>query len=286
MISGDTSFQKMLLLIGPKRSGKGTIARVLSSLIGAASVVAPTLGSLCEPFGMAPLIGRPLAIIGDARLSSRTDQSTITERLLSVSGEDSQSVARKYLEVWSGRLGTRFMMLTNEAPRLTDASGALASRFLMLPTWTSFFGEEDRGLSRRLEQELPGILNWALEGLSRLQEEDRFTSPARAEDLAEILGECSSPVAEFLKVCCVCEPSASVSVRALFGRWGEWCTENGREHCGTVQTFGRDLIAACPQIKRVRQRESVIGLVRTYNGIRSGSTAQCTLCSNGPAHRV
>jgi putative DNA primase/helicase len=34
VISGRTDLQKMLLLVGPTRSGKGTIARILTALIG------------------------------------------------------------------------------------------------------------------------------------------------------------------------------------------------------------------------------------------------------------
>ncbi|MGD5575264.1 hypothetical protein QUU09_22715, partial [Xanthomonas citri pv. citri] len=89
LLSADTSQQKIPLIIGPKRSGKGTIARVLTALLGQDSVTAPTLASLATNFGLAPLIGKSVAIVGDARLSGKVDQSAIAERLLSISGEDS-----------------------------------------------------------------------------------------------------------------------------------------------------------------------------------------------------
>ena len=44
-LTGDTRQQKAFLIIGPKRSGKGTIARVLTRLIGSENAVAPTLGA-------------------------------------------------------------------------------------------------------------------------------------------------------------------------------------------------------------------------------------------------
>jgi putative DNA primase/helicase len=84
----DTRQQKMVLLVGPKRSGKGTIARVLKGLVGQDNVAAPTLSSLATSFGLWPLLGRTVAIIPDARLSGRADATVITERLLSISGED------------------------------------------------------------------------------------------------------------------------------------------------------------------------------------------------------
>ncbi len=35
----------------------------------------------------------------------------------------------------------------------------------------------------------------------------------------------------------------------MFGCWKGWCTEQGRTHPGTMQTFGRDLRAAVPGLK-------------------------------------
>ena len=118
VLSGRTDLQKILLLVGPPRSGKGTIARVLAALVGKGNHASPTLASLGTNFGLSPLIGRPLAIVSDARLSRKADVATITERLLSVSGEDAQTVDRKYRDPWTGTLGTRFMVLSNELPRL------------------------------------------------------------------------------------------------------------------------------------------------------------------------
>ena len=142
-LGADTSQQKAFLIVGPKRSGKGTIARVLTRLVGVDNTVAPTLAGLGTNFGLAPLIGKRVAIISDARLGGRTDQAVIAERLLSITGEDALTVDRKYRDSWTGRLGARFVILTNELPKFNDASGALASRFIVLVLTESFFGNED-----------------------------------------------------------------------------------------------------------------------------------------------
>jgi len=140
LLTPDTRHQKAFLMVGPKRSGKGTIARVLIALLGRENVAGPTLGSLGENFGLASLIGKPLAIISDARLGGRADAHTIAERLLAISGEDALSVARKFRADWIGQLPTRFLILSNELPRLTDSSGALAGRFVILMLRKSFYG--------------------------------------------------------------------------------------------------------------------------------------------------
>jgi putative DNA primase/helicase len=138
VLSGDTRLQKIFLFVGPKRGGKGTIARVLTGLLGAHHVAAPTLASLATNFGLSPLIGKPLALVSDARLSMKADNKIVVERLLSISGEDSLTIDRKFREPWTGRLSSRFLILTNELPRLTDASGALVSRFIVFVLTKSF----------------------------------------------------------------------------------------------------------------------------------------------------
>ena len=74
------------------------------------------------------------------------------------------TVDRKFRDGWTGRLETRFLLLSNELPRLGDTSGALASRFIILLLRNSFFGKEDLGLTDRLMKEMPGILKWSLDG--------------------------------------------------------------------------------------------------------------------------
>ena len=147
VLSGRTDMQKMLLLIGPTRSGKGTIARMLAELIGRGHVAGPTLASLGTNFGLSPLLGKPLAIISDARLGS-TPAHTVVERLLSITGEDLLTVDRKFRDPWNGKLPTRFVILSNELPRFHDSSGAIANRLLILQMTESFLGREDRTLDR------------------------------------------------------------------------------------------------------------------------------------------
>ncbi|MEO0515272.1 MAG: phage/plasmid primase, P4 family [Planctomycetota bacterium] len=243
MLASDTKFQKIFLIVGPKRSGKGTIARILGELLGRANVAGPTLNSLGQPFGLQSLIGKPLAIISDARLSGRADQAAIAERLLSVSGEDSLSIPRKHQTDWIGPLPTRFMILTNELPRLEDASGALASRFVVWNLERTFFGHEDHNLTAKLTAEMPAILIWALEGYRRLYERGRFVQPQSGQEAIDELETLGSPVGAFVRDRCVAEPGASIVCRAMYKAWRAWCEAEGRDHPGTAASFGRNLRA-------------------------------------------
>jgi putative DNA primase/helicase len=251
---GDTSLQKIMLLVGPPRAGKGVIARVLTHLLGRHNVGAPTLAGLTTNFGLQDLIGKTLAIVSDARLGPRANVQALAERLLSISGEDSITVDRKYKDPWTGPLGVRFLLLTNELPRFTDASGALAKRFIVLTLAKTFYGKEDPALLRRLLPELPGILNWALDGLDRLRERGRFIEPASAREAIRELEDLSSPMSAFLRDRCVLGRDLRVSVDDLWAAWKAWAEDQALHH-GTKQTFGRDLRAAVPWLHVSRPRD-------------------------------
>jgi putative DNA primase/helicase len=263
----DTNQQKAFLLVGPKRSGKGTIGRVLRALIGPDNTVAPTLASLGFNFGLAPLIGKRLAIISDARLGSRADQQAIAERLLSITGEDAITADRKFRDAWTGRLQTRFLILSNELPRLADASGALASRFIVLTLTESFYGREDLGLTERLLGELPGVLNWAIEGLARLRQRGYFVQPASAAEAVLTLEDLASPVGAFLRDRCHVGPHFMVERGILYQAWCGWCETQGLDHPGPLETFGRNLKAALPAIGTTQPRDDAGGRARFYQGV-------------------
>lgn len=262
----DTRQQKLFLLVGPKRSGKGTIARMLTAMLGTDNVVSPSLGSFGTNFGLEPLIGKMLATLTDARLGGRADQSAIAERLLSISGEDIVTLDRKFRSAWTGRLPTRFLILTNEVPRIADASGAFSSRFIVLALTQSFYGREDLGLGNSIAAELPGIFNWCLAGLDGLRERGYFRQPASARQVVEELETLGAPVAAFVKDCCRVAPGLTTEIDVLYRAWQDWCTRNGRREPGTKQTFGRDLRAAVPGLM-VSQPRTSQGRQRLYEGI-------------------
>ena len=261
LLTTNRSQQKIFMIVGPKRSGKGTIARVLAALLGQANVCAPTLTSLTHRFGLEPLIGILLAIIADARLGGRSDQAAIAERLLSISGEDAVTIDRKYHHAWTSILPTRFLILTNELPRIADASGALASRYIILTLTKSFYGKEDHGLIHRLLTELPAILNWAVEGWIRLRERGHFLQPASSDEAVQVVEDLASPISAFVRDRCTVEAGKEVSCDALFIAWQAWCEAQGRKPSGK-SSFGRDLKAALPGI-RIMQHQRV----RFYEGL-------------------
>lgn len=266
-VAGGTQLQKMLALIGPKRSGKGTLARILRLLVGKANSCGPTLSGLATNFGLWPLVDKQLAVIADARMSPRLDQATVVERLLSITGEDALTVDRKNMAPITCILPTRIMLVSNELPRLGDASGAMSSRIVLLKLTESFYGREDTTLTQRLTEELPGILLWAIEGWQRLQQRGHFVQPESGLRMVADLEELGSPITAFVRERCLVQPGCQAAVADLFAEWQKWSEENGRRDAGTKQTFGRDLLAAFPGLETTQPRDESGARYRAYEGI-------------------
>jgi putative DNA primase/helicase len=270
VITPDMRQHKIAVLIGPPRSGRGTVARIIRRLVGAENVAGPRLSAFASNFGLEPLIGKALAIIGDARVSGRSDTAAIAEALLSISGEDFLTIDRKHRPAWEGKLPTRIMMISNDIPRLPDDSGALASRFYALRFTQSFFGQEDRDLEEKLVAELPGILLWAIEGWRRFRQRGHLVQPASGQELIDVARDSSSPVGAFVRDRCEVKAGLTITVAALFAEWCEWCESKKRDP-GDETGFGRRLHSAVPilitQKRRGRVEQGEKDWVRYYEGI-------------------
>ncbi len=266
LLSGRTHLEKIAVLVGATRSGKGTVGRVLRNLLGEAWVATPRLDSLGEHFGKQPLIGRLLATFADVDWSKKGARDTV-EDLLTLSGEDHPNVPRKGMLDWQGKLPVRLMMLSNDMPNLPNNSGALAGRMIIVRFGRSFLGQEDTGLTARLLTELPGVLLWAIEGLRRLNAAGRFTEPGGG-DARTLTAEAGSPVIEFVEATCTVIPGMDDSnLDDVYERFRNWWIFEGKEDDRTrprpdKATFSKMLQSAYGD-RGVETRRIMRGGVRT-----------------------
>lgn len=271
VVTGRTDLHKIMLLTGPPRAGKGLIAKTLMALMGDNNCTGITLDAFGHQFGMASLVGKTLAVIGDARVGGK-DTSAAVERLLSLSGQDKVQIQIKYHPDWVGRMPTRVMITSNETPALLDTSGAIVSRMLLLTMRHSHLGAEDTTLERRIMDELAGVMNWALEGAERLYRQGRFTVPPADFTLREEMSAMASPVEAFMTDRCELVPDAWTSTAALYQSWVMWCGENGEKPGPSAQFAHKLRTAAKGRIEPAKRR--VAGRrVQGYRGIKLGKVA-------------
>ncbi|SIN68985.1 putative DNA primase/helicase [Singulisphaera sp. GP187] len=256
-LTSDTSLQKMLLLIGPPRSGRSTIREVLTALLGAANVVSTSAIALGGQFGLEPLLGKKVAVMGDLRTNDIHDSSIMMDRLLRISGEDPLEVNRKNRTMLSNvKLGTRLIIVSNELPNFRDSSGAIVSRYLVVP-FSHTIPPEDRNpdlANEIIKTELPGILGLAVEGLQRLRARRRFLQPDDGLDLMALATEIASPIKRFVDEQCNLNVDGDITAEALYNAWRNWALAKGFP-IGNDSQFGKNLRSAFPGIKKSRPRE-------------------------------
>jgi putative DNA primase/helicase len=225
LISSDTSMQRVFFLWGQPRSGKGTIMRVTTALVGKLNTSSPNIQSLAGDFGLQNLIGKSLATITDMNCDNKNQVSAAASVINGVSGEDFQSINRKNRDFWNGFLPSRFMLASNSLPNFGSHTGAMATRLLIVPFENSFVGREDRDLTPKLETELAGILNWCLDGLYDLQLRGDFEEPAESLKTKQRLILRSNPIHGFILECCTVETGADIAKDALYDAYADYCEE-------------------------------------------------------------
>jgi hypothetical protein len=216
------------------------------------------------------------------RLSGRTDEAAVAENLLRITGEDRVSVNRKHRHAVEVTLRTRFVVMTNEVPKFADRSGALVSRFVVLPMRQSFYGREDPDLKRNLAAELPSILLWAVEGWRRVRATHRITQPEAGRDVALQMTDLSSPIPAFVREWCEIGGDLWVAKDRLFAAFREWHREHmGQDYVGKANIFAQDLYSATDQaVRPYRPRDphdpTSKRRIEAYGGIalRSGFDAR------------
>ena len=279
ILSGDTRQQKFFNIIGPRRSGKGTINKILVALLGQHNTVAPQLEELCDTFGLQPWLGKLLASFTDARAPER-NRSAVVSQLLRIVGGDTVTVNRKNKESWSGYLPTRIMIYSNEVLQLTENSNALTGRMLVLKMTKSFYDHEDTDLSVKLEKELSGIFNWAMEGLKRrLARGGHFVQTQSGRSLLELMAELGNPIQTFVEDALEFDATGVVSKDDVFTCYKRWAVKKSILP-GTELAFKRRFLAATQEQRILVDVDRSNGnRTHIYRGIKLNAKAQAFIAT-------
>ncbi|RKY06451.1 MAG: hypothetical protein DRP56_07395, partial [Planctomycetota bacterium] len=170
------------------------------------------------------------------------------------SGEDAIDVNRKYKDPLAGvRLVCRIMMLANSLQRLTDPTGTISDRFIFLETTQSFYGREDHNLHKRLMNERPGILNWALEGWFRLKTRGRLFEPDCSIRVRTESRQIGSNVIAFKEKACRTGGSLYIRPDEMYPAFVKWCEHDGSKPMKR-RNFEREFEDAFPEHRRTKRR--------------------------------
>ena len=103
--------------------------------------------------------------------------------------------------------------------------------------------------------------------------------PKSSDDAISAMRDAASPVGAFVRE--RCELTGEIAVDDLFSAWQSWADSNGYKAGGSA-TFGKDLRAAAPMVRRSRTRDED-SRVWLYVGIRLQSSKSQDADVLGPA---
>lgn len=286
-LSADTSQQTVIFLWGVPRGGKGTTLRILTDLIGRDNVHAPSIKEIAGRFGLMGCIGKTLITITDMNVDNHTEVGEAAVSINKISGEDRVSIERKGIEPWSGTLPGRIWIVGNSLPDFGSHSTAVVARLVILPFEVSFLGREDRQLTNRqgtgkLQQELPGILNWALEGLARLRERGRFPDCPESDSAKIRMLHMSQPIRGFVEEKCELG-DVHVDKSMLYARYRAYCKTIG-ERPQPLHSFSEKLMELFPTIGASKRRSADGTRPPIFDGIRLNADEGMRLYQVAPGY--
>lgn len=190
-LTNDTSLQKMLLLVGDRGTGKGTAIEVLRRLIQPGLHTRAAMSEMGKPFFLDSIrcktavffdmaqsstlrvLSNKLAKAAEGEDSMDDPDSVALSRLLRVSSEGAMRIERMGERAVTFKLDARFI-IENGYDSEPEWPEEFEKRIVRVK-----FRESDKlkdtDILTDIFKEMPGILNWALEGLVRLRRAGRFT---------------------------------------------------------------------------------------------------------------
>ena len=178
--------EKILFLYGSGCNGKSVFIEIVEALVGKDNVSHESLSDLCGEHGAnsrANLAGKLLNTCSD--VAPNAFAGDLFKRF---ARHEPVCMKTLYKDVITTNDYAKMIFCLNELPKTNDISNGFYRRFLIAPFNVQIPKSKiDPELSRKIiSQELPGIMNWVLEGRKRLVANKKFTeSPVMNRALEE-----------------------------------------------------------------------------------------------------
>ena len=249
--------QNFLILKGPTRSGKGTTLRVLIGLIGNGNFSAVPASALFskddQGHNLASLEGKMVNVDGETPPNDLNHISNLKK----FSGMDLIWANEKYqiphAFIYTGKL----VFALNSLPKikLNDQEiDSFFSRVLIINYTKSHTEDQNTRLADELIEELPGIFNWAMDGLKRLKSSDfKFSNIQNLEEKQRLYTLESDPLKVFSDEVII-PGDCEIKPEELYKSFKEFCERNNIDPSMNV----KNLLSFQRQINNIlKMREDI-----------------------------
>ena len=243
-LTGDVGEHVLFLLYGTGANGKSTFLETIRTLLGDYAMQADfstfTNGRASQ--GGAPrndvarLKGARFVSGVEMEAGSYLSESTVKQ----MTGGDTVTARFLYKEFFEYKPAFKLFLAANHRPHVRQTDEGIWRRIRLVPfTVTIPPDERDKKLPARLAGELPGILNWALDGV-RLWQENGLRAPKEVDDATNDYREDNDPLRDFLEAKCSVGAAKTASFSLLYRAYSDYCGQM-HEDPMTKKQFGESL---------------------------------------------
>lgn len=241
ILTGDVTAQVLIFFYGTGRNGKTTLVEIILALLGEFGIqAAPEILSLrkgeVHPTEQADLFGVRLAAAQEVKEGTSWDERAVK----ALTGGDRIRARKMRQDFFEFSPTHKFIVCANHKPIVKGVDEGIWRRIKMVPFKATIPIEKcDPTLPEKLRAELPGILNWALEGCLEWQKVGLAPPPEVLEATSSYRREMDI-VGRFLDDKCEVIPSVREDNAQLYREFFDWCKNSG-EDAPPSRRFGERL---------------------------------------------
>lgn len=238
-LTPDIKHKKALLLLGDSDTGKSTILFTLRDLVGTKNCSSVPLKYLSNPQYTPMMVNKLVNIDADVA----KDASNYEAEFKIITTGEPIACNQKFIETFEFTPKCKIILAANIFPKIGDHSSAFYKRLVLIPCDRIFEeSQKNRLLNIQLKDELPGILNWAIEGLTRLTKRGMFEQHDFMKEAVQELEDENNPVNEFFKDHIEIDVSNDIYIEKseLFDKYKKWCSKGEKYHMSSIR-FAREV---------------------------------------------
>lgn len=230
-LTGDTSEEEFYIFFeATTRNGKSTITEILLYLLGDyATTISPeslaikaNKDSRTASPDIAKLAGTRLVVASEPPRRMLFDSSLVK----TLTGRD--TVSARFLHENEFQFKPKFKLILNSnyLPVISDKTVFSSNRVKVVPFERHFTEkEQNKHLKEQLQQEIDGILNWCIQGLS-LYRKEGLEPPTAVQIATHEYSEDSDKIGKFISECLE-KSDENLAAKDVYEKYSQWCNDCG-----------------------------------------------------------
>ncbi len=233
--------QKWFIMVGEGDNGKSVLLKILTAMLGQGNVSAvPVQQFTKNTFASAQLYGKMANIVADIS----DEEMGNTNLLKALTGDDRINAQKKNQQPFDYENHAKLIYSCNIPPEVKDDGRSFWRRVIPIH-WKVVIPDSDKDTrlaAKIIKDEMPGVLNYAIDGLKRLLINDSFTCLPDMADIRRFYHKHSDTPQVYIDECLdvTHNDSDQITVKALYDAYKVYCSFDGLGVKSIVR-FGKSL---------------------------------------------